>query len=631
MQLQQKMLHVFSAAFLFGIISSSANPVEASVIQVKSWTRNSAPVVFKIAAVPVLNGQPIDQYYVWSMSGGVWEQIVFQVDEMAANPGWSGYTPDPFINYFMWDDLDNGPDVLMGDGMFSAEDELVFMADALGDQVTPDEWPPGVPVTWNRLELHFVDPLNPGDQGWIYIFRDNTSPVWTTDDYVDWLDVSGAEKTIDADGYRISYISDGPDSWIHSPTLDHISIKPENGGDNLDLLDVHKNTANIRVWIFDVAFCQTDTGVETYFEDETASRPHWVWGVKDGPVRVIRQYRMRGQAGGSQWGYHPYYTTKHYRYSTHINERFYINTTMTWNWGETSFDHNAGAVPLTYRDQLGNTGTIDGISTNDTVAIGGIPDWVLVTSTHGSYHLSMDVESVQCSSMQNVWNDYGSGASEAATCQTANGRYGDFGYRWDSPGLQQNTYLNWRFTFLPDSTENSETTGESLHESNLTPIPAPSVTEQAYIAPTATPTSLATSTPTNTPTPEPTHTPTLTPTNTPTQSPTSSPAYTPTHTPTLTPTDTPTRTPSNTPTATFSPEPSVTPSASPSDTPLPTDTPIPTETAAPTLTPTGEPTDTPTPSPTVTPLPIPASGPVGLILMLIIPGICLLSLRKLGI
>ena len=145
-------------------------------------------------------------------------------------------------------------------------------------------------------------------------------------------------------------------------------------------------------------------------------------------------------------------------------------------------------MPLTYRDELGNTGIIDGNSGNDSVAIGLIPNWVIVTSPHGSYHLTMDVESVQASSISNVWNDNGSGASEVTGCQNANGRYGDFGYRWDEPTLIQNSYLNWYFTFLPDTTADSDVNGDMYHNWYLQPIPAPAVTEQSYLIPTATPT-----------------------------------------------------------------------------------------------------------------------------------------------
>jgi len=540
--------------------------VKADVIQVKVWDRDTDPVIVKGSDLASISGGTISDYYVYSYQNGGWNEVVFQVDEMDSNPGWAGYTPNPFWNYFLWDDLDNGPDSLMGDGLFSNEDELVFMADALGDQVTADEWPAGAPTGYDRLELLLEDPLNPANHGWVYIFRYDVSPSWSNEDYVDWIDTSGTEKTIDAYGYSLSYISDGPGSWLHSPSLDNLSIKPVNGGDSQDLLDVHKNTVSIHYVIWDLVYCQTDSGIETYFQDETSSRPHYVWGVKDGPVRVIRQYRMRGQVGGSQFGYNPYYTCKYYKYSTHIQERFYVNTSMDWTLAETSFDHDVGAIPLTYRDELGNTGTIDGNSGNDSVSTGSVPEWVLVTSSHGSYHLTMDVDSVQTASTTNVWNDDGAGATEVAACQTANGRYGDFGYHWDTPVQIQNSYLNWYFTFLPDSTVDSDANGTMYHNYNTQPIPAPVVTEQSYISPTVTPTGAATDTPV--------------------------------------PTDTPTETPIVT--------------VTPTETPIPTDTP-----SAPTSTPT--PVDTPTVGPSPTPLPVPATGEGGIIFMLIAMGFIFLA------
>ena len=574
----------------------------ADVLAPKVWTRNHIPIIMKGSLLPDLNSQSISILYVWAYRDNTWQQVVFQVDEMENdyNSTWSGYTPNPFWNYFHWDDIDNGPDPIMGDGNLSAQDELVFMSEELGDRVSTDMWPAGVPTSYNRYELHFVDSQHTGSDGWAYVFQDNTAPVWTTTDYVNWVD-SG--KTIDAWGYSLSSIEASGDpapKWEHCYTYDDMTISSANGGDGTDLWDVQKQTA--RVYSL-ATMCQNASAVQSYFQDANSYRPDYVWGIKDGPVRVIRQYRVRGYLMGSQWGYHPYFTSRSYKYTTSLQERFYINSGGAWNWAEASYDHNAAACPLTYRDQLGNTATINGSSSDDSVTVGSsIPDWVLVTSSHGSYHTVLDIDNIVASSKSNVWNDAGSGASEVASCQTANGRYGDFGYHWTSPDTHQYTFINFHYTFLPDDTADTSSNGEYLYHAVTTPIPNPTVISQAYVPPTPT------DTPTMTPTEEPTSTPTEEPTSTPTDVPTDTPTPAPTDTPTLPPTETPTPEPTDTPTMTPTEEPTSTPTDVPTDTP--------------------EPTDTPTAGPTATPLPVPASGPMSTGLLLIGVSAILLGISR---
>jgi len=475
-----KNLRVLMVIIIMCCFWQIATDVHASVLQTKTWTRNELPLIVKAEAIPVLDGETIAEYYLWAYRDGNWEQVVFQVDEMAENTGWEGYTPNPFWNYFIWDDIDNGSDPQAGNGLFSAEDEIVMMGDGLGDQVSTDEWPANVPTDFDRLELRFTDVLHPGDQGWVYLFHDVTSPVWTTEDYVNWIDQEGTEKTVEATGYSMKYASNSPGDWVNSLAIEDLKISTENGGDNTDLWDTQKYSG--RVYDSRIPFCQTLPFIETYFQDMNSYRPDYVWGVKDGPVRVIRQYRVRGWLAGDQWGYHPYYTNCYYRTSTHIAERFYINSNGPWTFLEASYDHNEQAIPLTYRDSESRTGLIDGDDSNDSMgAVTAIPDWVLVTSSHGSYHVIFDIDDIEMTGGRtNVWNDGGEGSSEALLIQPANGRYGDFGYRWNDLNVHQNHYIDWYYTFLPSDSPDTEQNGTELYDSYLNPVLSPEVTAQSF-------------------------------------------------------------------------------------------------------------------------------------------------------
>ncbi len=471
---------LFLFMFLGGLWCVTAD-IEAAVLQSKTWTRDEVPLIVKAGDITGLNGETISEYYLWAYHSGSWQQVVFQVDEMAENTGWEGYTPNPFWNYFIWDDIDNGPDPLTGDGLFSSEDEIVMMGVDLGDQVTADEWPAAVPTDNDRIECQFSDVLYPGDLGWVYLFRDNTSPVWTTEDYVDWVDQVDTEKVIDAWGYTMKYAGNAPGNWINSLPIEDLRITPGNGGDDFDLWDTQKYTGE--VYNMGIPFCQDMPYIQTYFLDMNSYRPDYVWGIKDGPVRVIRQFRVRGWANDDQWGYHPYYTNKYYRSTTHISERFYINSVSAWNYLEASYDHNEWVCPLTYRDSEGRLGIIDGDNTNDTMGVGTlIPDWVLVTSGHGSYHVVFDIAEIEMTGTRsNVWNDDGIGAVESGDCQPINGRFGDFGYLWTDLSVHQYHYIDWYYSFLPAVTPDSQQTGTDLYDSYLNPVGSPTTASQANI------------------------------------------------------------------------------------------------------------------------------------------------------
>jgi len=114
-------------------------------------------------------------------------------------------------------------------------------------------------------------------------------------------------------------------------------------------------------------------------------------------------------------------------------------------------------------------------------------------------------------------------------------------------------------TFTVTLTPTSTTSFTPTQTSTITQTPTITLTPTNTLFPSVTPTFTITLTSTTTPTLTPTYSPTITPTVTPTATPTITPSNTPTATPTQTPTQTPTHTPTHSPTITLTPTSTITP------------------------------------------------------------------------
>ena len=96
--------------------------------------------------------------------------IPFQIDEINSEGEWvlpqiPPYLDKPIVKMEKDDD----------DWHFDANDELVFMTLDLGAQAAPAEWLGDASAQDHlRYEVRVVDPLNPGEQGWVYIYRSET-------------------------------------------------------------------------------------------------------------------------------------------------------------------------------------------------------------------------------------------------------------------------------------------------------------------------------------------------------------------------------------------------------------------------------------------------------------------------
>lgn len=206
--------------------------------QSSSLERDAEPIILTGAQLPHLQGTPTDELFVYAYGTEGFEQIPFQVDEVATDT----YTT---VNGNPLDD----------------DDEVVFMAADLGGRPAGDgEIAATLPIsaTWYRVEV--TDPLDPLGRGWAYVVRSSGLTETFTRTYASFD--AGAGR-ITASQYSAGFLAG-------HPGFDHLSLHQ---GD--DILD------RTKLRLASIIGTLTE-------EDFPTGAPV---AVKDGPVRVIVQNR----------------------------------------------------------------------------------------------------------------------------------------------------------------------------------------------------------------------------------------------------------------------------------------------------------------------------------------------------
>lgn len=128
-----------------------------------AWTRTLDPVIVSGSLFPLFHGVSLGDLFVYAYKGGTWSVVPFQFDEIMS-----------------------GTFVAVEDALLDWNDELVFMASDLGEQVAPSNWLDDADSrNYSRYEVQVTNPLNIAEQGWVYVYRSSTlAPTFSP--YVTW-------------------------------------------------------------------------------------------------------------------------------------------------------------------------------------------------------------------------------------------------------------------------------------------------------------------------------------------------------------------------------------------------------------------------------------------------------------
>jgi hypothetical protein len=135
-------------------VRAGAEPSAVPAEPQNTLTRQRDPIVVLGGSLTAFDGAPLDELFAYAYNSGAWQQIPFQFDEV-----------EPIGNTY----------VVTEDGQLDTNDELAFMASNAGELAPAGTWiPNNLSTGYPRYELRVVDPLNPGEQAWVYLYRSPT-------------------------------------------------------------------------------------------------------------------------------------------------------------------------------------------------------------------------------------------------------------------------------------------------------------------------------------------------------------------------------------------------------------------------------------------------------------------------
>jgi hypothetical protein len=321
-----------------------------------TWTRTREPVIVFGSQLPQFTGAALDDLFVYAYAEESWTLVPFQFDEVDAS---GVYTVE--------------------NGLLDANDELALMAMDLGDQADLQEWIPDADSqTYPRYQLQVTNPLNPSEQGSIYVYRSATLAPSPPAGYVEW---DAGNNQIVAGTYIMGF---APQDHVGVASLDL-------NGSGVDALDRNKIRLNVTCWVGSFPIEITLTEEDLPQLDPTPDI--------EGPVRV-----GGGNTESSTWAYHSLY---HLRAAVDLAslEPPDICTSVEINWLRISSDWldptATGMAPTTYYDSNTPGGVpVDGVP--DAVPETPLTSWNQTSGALGSTVQVIDV----LPGGGSVWNYY---------------------------------------------------------------------------------------------------------------------------------------------------------------------------------------------------------------------------------
>ncbi len=370
-----RLLPLLAALLATVALSAFASRVAGPALAASTLTRPEDPVVLTGADIPALNGIAPNLLVAFQHDGSGWIQIPIQVDERDVkdfrgiyNNGVipAGFTSLVYTDANTWTGADSNPTI-------DANDEIAFMSKDAGGQAPSFSEPANV-ISGTGVQVSVTDPLHPGQQGWVYLWRSNgTLDPGAGASYViySFLLNSGNYKAT----YNLNSGGGNPENTLALSGAyayhfgdrwqDDEMFVTAGAATGVDILDRHKP-------MFSPGLCGR---TEDSFDGYTLTSP--IEGAfvanKSGPVRAIRSYIGANSGPRTQ--------RDHIFYAERQDIRTYLRVHAIPSVID-FMDYSPAASGMTYYNSL-NTGgvTIDGVP--ETPAAGAIT-WEAVNGPQGA-------------------------------------------------------------------------------------------------------------------------------------------------------------------------------------------------------------------------------------------------------
>ncbi len=364
------------ARFFFCFVSMVMSTTH-NLFGLPEWNkiRQMEPIVVPSDSTPELIGTAVNQIFAFSYSEASqsWQAIPFQIDEKGIETAVNFYDStriDTFFNYF--GELN---------GLLDSQEELLFLAQDAGDKAPENQWITDTDSkNYPRIEIKVLDPLNPDEPGYFYLYQSTTLKS-SPQDYVQ-LTPATTDTTGDDFIQAVSY-SEGHDQ--NGFTKDW-TIPLDQQGNGQDFMDFLKMRLKV-----DFGFL---IGLS-----EVQSLQYRKLAYADGPIRVVRRlsFFLRFSLFPQPIGVADF-TTYYYPYHTQVEGP---SRRLSASWGvaylRQSVDLNENAIGMQFYNPLNSRILIDGKP--DTTVVKTLLDspamnWHLITGTPGSVVFTYTVPAI---------------------------------------------------------------------------------------------------------------------------------------------------------------------------------------------------------------------------------------------
>lgn len=336
---------------LFTSLLLSAAVATSQVLQTKTLSveRGYETVILKGSAFDLFKNTPVNQLFLfaYSQTESAWKPIPLQIDEL-----------DPTIA--------DAPDQ-----SFDDNDELLFLAQDLGDKVSPGNWIDDPDAKQNnRYEIEVVDSRDRNKRGWCYLYRSatlteqNRSPV-------KYLSYDAATDSV----IGKYYVMGNRNSWFAQTML----ITSEGKGDGKDFYD--RTKFRVRAIPF--------PGVDLIL-DETKVLVKSAAYIKDGPIRIQRRDSLKFDIPNFE--YAATFTRKFFPYYSNFSGNVELQAQWLFKMLRMSYDLDPriSGAKFFSGDSSGIKNrdiTVDGSSDAAKVNLAlqnNSPNWTMVTGQFGT-------------------------------------------------------------------------------------------------------------------------------------------------------------------------------------------------------------------------------------------------------
>ena len=317
-------------------------------------------VVLNGRKLPELIGQPTDNWraYRYDSTNEKWQEVAIQIDE---------YNPDAPQGMEYFDTNDDSA------GIFDMNDEIVFMAQDIGDVAPAESWPAGSDSV--RWQLTLYDSTD-GSRGVLYLIRVlplgiHKSPAYHFE-FVPETDVISTEN------YQIGFDMGQEDTTGQLMDARILS------GTGVDILD------RMKIRLYGIVTLLIPLPLQI---TEEAIRADSAF-AKIGPVRVIHNLKAAFALTLAGFPFRKEFLQTSFFYPWH--GEFHITGIPIQDmsqyadviYARLSWDMNAAATGMTFFSETNPAGIIiDGIGDHEGISTQGMPghlDWTMVTGTAGT-------------------------------------------------------------------------------------------------------------------------------------------------------------------------------------------------------------------------------------------------------